>query len=142
MLNSMLLLRTTVRGSLHTSQISHLLLYPLLWLLVPGLSSHFLLYNLLLTLLLVGNIFEKWLQKFCKLWEPLCIIFARQIDLRLTAIPRGISELLRNIFTSLLTCVLIHMYKHIMRTCATLACNRSTNHGYDFICVHVCTRRT
>ena len=30
------------RGSLHTSQISHLLLYPSLWLLVPGLSSQFL----------------------------------------------------------------------------------------------------
>ena len=29
------------RGSLHTSQISHLLLKPSLWLLVPGLSSHF-----------------------------------------------------------------------------------------------------
>ena len=28
-----------VRGSLHTSQISHLLLYPPLWLLVTGLSS-------------------------------------------------------------------------------------------------------
>ena len=29
------------RGSLHTSQISHLLLYPSLWLLVPRLSSQF-----------------------------------------------------------------------------------------------------
>ena len=39
------------RGSPHTSQISHLLLYPSLWLLVPGLSSQFchtFLYNLLL----------------------------------------------------------------------------------------------
>ena len=33
-----------IRGSLHTSQISHLLLYPSLWLLVPGLSSQFLPY--------------------------------------------------------------------------------------------------
>ena len=32
----------TLRDSLHTSQISHLLLYPSLWLLVPGLSSQFL----------------------------------------------------------------------------------------------------
>ena len=31
-----------IRGSLHTSQNSHLLLYPLLWLLVHGLSSLFL----------------------------------------------------------------------------------------------------
>ena len=30
------------KGSLHTSQISHLLLYPSLWLLVPGFSSQFL----------------------------------------------------------------------------------------------------
>ena len=30
------------RSSLHTSQISHSLLYPSLWLLVPGLSSQFL----------------------------------------------------------------------------------------------------
>ena len=30
---------TNYRGSLHTSQISHLLLYPSLWLLIPGLSS-------------------------------------------------------------------------------------------------------
>ena len=30
-----------IMGSLHSSQISHLLLYPSLWLLVPGLSSHF-----------------------------------------------------------------------------------------------------
>ena len=29
------------RGSLHTSQISHLLPYPSLWLLVPGLTSQF-----------------------------------------------------------------------------------------------------
>ena len=48
------------QGSLHTSQISHLLLYPSLWLLVSGLSSqfcHYFLYNLLI--------------RFCKLWEPL-----------------------------------------------------------------------
>ena len=31
-----------IRGSLHTSQISHLLLYPSLWLLLSGLSSQFL----------------------------------------------------------------------------------------------------
>ena len=29
------------RGSLHTSQISHFLLYPSLWLIVSGLNSHF-----------------------------------------------------------------------------------------------------
>ena len=51
----------------HSSQISHLLLYPSLWLPVLGLSSHFhhcLFCNLLLTSALVGNIFEKWLQDF------------------------------------------------------------------------------
>ena len=55
------------RGPLHTSQISHLLLYPLLWLLVPGLSNHFCHcshYNLLLRSALVSNIFGKWLQDF------------------------------------------------------------------------------
>ena len=53
------------RGSLHASQIRHLLLYLSLWLLVPGLSHHFyhnFLYNLLLMSALVGNIFDKWLQ--------------------------------------------------------------------------------
>ena len=53
---------SAVRGSLHTSQISHLVLYPSLWLLVPGLSSHFchyFLYNLLLRSTPVSNIFGK-----------------------------------------------------------------------------------
>ena len=58
------------KGSLHTSQISHLLLYPSLWLLVPGLSSHYFLYNLLLTSAVVGNIFEKWLQDFVSFRNP------------------------------------------------------------------------
>ena len=64
------------RDSLHTSQISHLLLYPSLWLLVPGLSGQFLplfLYNMLLMSAVIAKIFEKWLQDFCKLWEPLDI---------------------------------------------------------------------
>ena len=64
------------RGSLHTSQISHLLLHPSLRLLVPGLSSHFchcFLYNLLLRYVaLVGNILEKWLQDFVSFGNP-CI---------------------------------------------------------------------
>ena len=66
------------RGSLCTSQISHLLLYPSLRLVVPGLSGHFhyyFLYNLLLRATLVGNIFEKWLQDFVRFgnpWSPAC----------------------------------------------------------------------
>ena len=59
--------RKRERGSLHTSQVSHLLLYLSLWLLFPGLSSHFcycFLYNLVLRSALVSNIFEKWLQDF------------------------------------------------------------------------------
>ena len=45
-------------GSLHTGQISHLLLYPSLWLLVLGLSSHIcycFLYNLLLRSVLASD---------------------------------------------------------------------------------------
>ena len=52
---------------------SHLLLYPLHWLLVLGLSSHFhhcFLYNLLLSPTLVSNIFEKWLQDYVRLGNP------------------------------------------------------------------------
>ena len=62
-----------VKGSLRTSQISHLLLYPSLWLLVPGLSSqfcHYFLYNLLLMSAVVGNIFEKRLQDFVSFGNP------------------------------------------------------------------------
>ena len=64
----------TVGGSLHTSQISHLLLYPLLWLLVSGLSSRFLPY------FPIHPAFEvstgqldlwKMATRFCKLQEPL-----------------------------------------------------------------------
>ena len=61
------------RGSLHTSQISHLLLYPSLWLLVPGLSSqfcHYFLYNLFLMSAVVAEIFEKWLQDFVSFGNP------------------------------------------------------------------------
>ena len=63
------------RGSLHTSQTSHLLLYPSLWLLVPGLSSHFccyFLYNLLLKSVQVSKIIRKWPQDFVSLGNP-CI---------------------------------------------------------------------
>ena len=65
------------RGSPHTSQISHLLLYPSLWLLVPGLSSHSscncFFNNLLVISAVVGNdiIVEKRLKDFCKHQEPL-----------------------------------------------------------------------
>ena len=62
-----------IMGSLHSSQINHLLLYPSLWLLVPGLSSHFhycFLYNHFLRSTLVNNIFEKWLQDFEHLENP------------------------------------------------------------------------
>ena len=56
------------RGSLHTSQISHLLLYPSPWLLVPELSSQFLPIQLA---------FDGWqylwemATRFCNLREPL-----------------------------------------------------------------------
>ena len=47
------------RGSLHTGQISHLLLYPSLWLLVPGYyTCHYFLYDLLLMSAVVGSIVE------------------------------------------------------------------------------------
>ena len=63
------------RGSLHTS---HLLMYPSLWLLVPGLSSHFchcFLYNQLLRSTLVSNIFgEKWLQDSVSFGNP-CLLY-------------------------------------------------------------------
>jgi hypothetical protein len=67
----------TLRGSPHTSQISHLLLYPSLWLLVPGLSSqfcHYFLYNLLLRAALVSNIWGEMATRFCKLREPLTLL--------------------------------------------------------------------
>ena len=47
-------------GALCTSQISHLLLYPSLWLLVPGLSSHF-----------CHCYLVEMATRFCKLQEPL-----------------------------------------------------------------------
>ena len=62
------------RGSLHASPISHLLLYPSLWLLVPGSSSQF------LPLFPLQSAFEistgqyylgKMATRFCKLREPL-----------------------------------------------------------------------
>ena len=65
------------RGSPHTSQISYLLLYPSLWLLVPGLSSHFL---PLLPLQPAFNVSSGWqylwevATRFCKLQEPLLIL--------------------------------------------------------------------
>ena len=57
------------KGSLHTSQISHLLLYLHFanWLLVPESSSHFcrcFLYNLLLRSALVSTIVGKWPKDF------------------------------------------------------------------------------
>ena len=63
------------RGSLHTSQVSNLLLYPSLWLLVPEQSSHFshcFLYNLLLRSALV-SVYYLWemVTRFCNLREPL-----------------------------------------------------------------------
>ena len=54
-----------LRDSLHTSQVSHLLHYPSLWLLASGLSGWFLshfLYNLVLRSTLVSNISGEWLQ--------------------------------------------------------------------------------
>ena len=66
-------LRVNVRGSLYTSQISHLLLYPSLRLLVPGFSSHFchyFPYTLLLRSALVTNIFGKRLQDFVCFRNP------------------------------------------------------------------------
>ena len=74
-----------IRGSLHTSQNSHLLLYPSLWLLALGLSSHFchcFLYNLLLRSTLVSNFFEKWLQDFVSFGNPCmcaCTCFSRSM---------------------------------------------------------------
>ena len=64
-------------------QISNLLLYPSLWLLVPGLSIHFFhcfLYNLLLRSALVSNIFGDMATRFCMLQEPLCAIRVQYND--------------------------------------------------------------
>ena len=63
------------RGSLHTSQISHLLQYPSLWLLALGLCSHFFfqLFHIQPTFevsALVGNILEKWLHDFVCFGNP------------------------------------------------------------------------
>ena len=64
------------RDSLNASQISHLLVYPSLRQLVPGLSSPFcnrFLYNLFLrsaASALVSNIFGKWLQDFVSFGNP------------------------------------------------------------------------
>ena len=76
------------RGSPHTSQISHLILYPSLWLLVPGLSSQFfaiISYTTgFLMSAMVGNIFEKWLldvvtfgnpwESNTSIWQKLAIL--------------------------------------------------------------------
>ena len=62
-----------LRGSPHTSQISHLLPYPSLWLLVPGLNSQLLpLFPIQLAFIsaVVGNIFQKWLQDFVTFGNP------------------------------------------------------------------------
>ena len=65
---------TKIRSPFHPgSQISHLLLYPSLWLLVPGLSSHFchpFLYNQFLRSALGSIIFGKWLQNFVCFGNP------------------------------------------------------------------------
>ena len=63
-----------IRGSLHTGQISHLLLYPSLWLLVPGSSSQFLpLFHLQLGFEIISVQYYLWemATRVCKLWEPL-----------------------------------------------------------------------
>ena len=60
-------------GSPHTSQISHLLLYPSLWLQKSERSSHFYHYQqslLWYVLLLISNIAEKWLEHFLSLGNP------------------------------------------------------------------------
>ena len=68
-------LDTYCRGSLHTSQISHLLLYPSLWLLVPGLSSHFVIVSF--TTFFKANTGQQYPQKmatgFLMPWEPLLL---------------------------------------------------------------------
>ena len=66
--------RKGCRGSLHTSRISHLLLYPSLWLLVPGLSSQFLpLFPIQPAFNVSGGHQDlgEMATRFCKLWEPL-----------------------------------------------------------------------
>ena len=60
------------RGSPRSSQISHLLLYHSLWLLVPGLSSHYFLYNKLLMYVSNGHVLlQKMATRFCEFEEPL-----------------------------------------------------------------------
>ena len=66
-----------LRGSLHTSQISHLPLYPSLWLLVPGLSSQFLpLFPVQPAFNVSRGRQDLWemATTFCKLWEPLKLL--------------------------------------------------------------------
>ena len=73
-LRELLLLQYNYRGSLLTSQISHLLLYPSLWLLFPGLSSQFLPLFPLQPAFKIGigqYYLREMATKFCKLWEPL-----------------------------------------------------------------------
>ena len=61
------------RGSPHTSQNSHLLLHPSLWLLVPGLSSHFLHYILCTLYIQPAQHLIEMATRFCKLQEPLYV---------------------------------------------------------------------
>ena len=64
------------RGSLHTSQISHLLFYPSLWLLVPGLSSQFLpLFPVQPAFNIISGrqYLREMATRFCKLREPLAL---------------------------------------------------------------------
>ena len=60
----------------HTSHISHLLLYPSLWILVPGLSSHFLPlfpFQPAFKISTGQQYFGEMATRFCKLWESLYI---------------------------------------------------------------------
>ena len=67
-------LLSTHRGSLTSSQISHLLLYPSLWLLLSGLSSQFLPLLPIQPAFIVNSgwqYFWEMTTRFCKLREPL-----------------------------------------------------------------------
>ena len=76
-LNAFMCIICQVKGFLHTSQISHLLLYPLLWLLVPGLSSQFLpLFPIQLAFDVSSDRQYLWemATRFCNLREPLYVL--------------------------------------------------------------------
>ena len=76
-------IKLLVRGSPHTSQISHLLLYLSLWPLVPGLSSQFLpLFPIQLAIeVSVGQQYcWELATKFYKLREPL-LVFANSFPI-------------------------------------------------------------